>query len=95
MEVRGELMGVPPRDPDFKTAIYIYNAATWLQDYERYNKQLPYAGGLMDQPYIWKLALDCAMAARDASNKEKEKEEEEQKEAFGGQPGTPAAVPMH
>lgn len=95
MESCGELMGVPAGDPDYRTAMRIYDAAMWLQDYERYDKKFPYAGGLMEQPYIWKLALDCALAARDAAHHEKEKEEAEQKAAFGGSIGGPSSqIPM-
>lgn len=32
------------------------------RDYQAYN-QLPYEGGLMDQPYMWKLGVDTVMHA--------------------------------
>lgn len=94
MELRAELLEVPAGDPDYECAMRIYDAATWLQDYERYDHKLPYAGGLMDQPVIWKLALDCAITARDAAKHEKEKQEQDQQAAYGGEPGTPA-MPMN
>ncbi len=44
-------------DPSlYELECYLY-AVTSYRDFRRYG--LPRSGGNMDQPYMWKLALDC------------------------------------
>ena len=44
--------------------VYAYiDAAEAFRDFNAYEGKLPYGGGLMDQPYLWKLALDCMISA--------------------------------
>ena len=48
----------------FELEAYIY-AVEAHNDHERYG--LPYEGGVRDQPWIWKLAVDCVISAQTAA----------------------------
>lgn len=44
----------------FELEAYVYAIESY-RDHERYG--LPYLGGSKDQPYVWKLAVDCVTDA--------------------------------
>jgi hypothetical protein len=51
---------------DFEIMAYVYAIESY-NDFERYGNRFPYSGGLMDQPWAWKCALDCVMDALNAA----------------------------
>lgn len=48
----------------FEMMAYVYAVKSY-NDHERYG--LPYEGGLMDQPFEWKIANDCVHDALNAA----------------------------
>ena len=63
-------------EPSWRIMRWLNEAIQILNDWELYDHTLPHEGGLLDQPALWKMALDCAIRARNAAQAERKTEKE-------------------